>query len=125
MIRVACWALAAAILLAACATTPEQEGPSEPAPPPPQGVLAAPGSAIWYWHCADESRLQTRYLPDTDALELHLLGRPQVLPRRQRVPAAAWGDSEVTFTITGAGAGVLRWQGEDLDCERVAADDPP
>jgi len=105
-------------LLAGC-TAPQAEGPSEPAPEPPAMVADAASDRTWYWTCADGTRFDTRYAPERDQLELELAGRSHVLVRRQRTPSAVWGSGDVSFSMTEAGDAVMRWQNDDVLCERA------
>ena len=107
------------LLLAGCAT-PQPEGPSEPAPEPPAMVADAAADQSWHWSCADGTRLATRYVSARDELELDLAGRSYVLLRRQRAPSAVWGAGDMTFSMTESGDAVVRWQNDDVHCERDA-----
>lgn len=112
-------AVAIGSLLAGCAA-PQAEGPSEPAPEPPAMVAEVSADRLWHWSCADGTRLDTRYVPERDELELELAGRSYVLSRRQHRPSAVWGADGVTFSMTGSGDAIVRWQNDDVDCERAA-----
>ncbi len=111
----------AAAALAACAATEQQEGPSEPAPEPPPMSAPAVTDQPMTWICEDDTRIVTRYLADSDRLMLTLAGRDLTLARIRRTPSAAWSDGEVTFGMDGGGA-ILRWEGEDVRCEREASE---
>lgn len=108
------------LLLAGCAAAPQAQGPSEPAPEPPAMVAEAASDRTWQWSCADGTRLDTRYVPERDELELVLAGRSHVLVRRQRTPSAIWGAGDMTFSMTESGDAVVRWQNDDVACEREA-----
>lgn len=112
-------AFALGLLLGGC-TAAQPEGPTEPAPEPPVMAAEAAPDRIWHWSCADGTRLDTRYDPERDELELELAGRSHLLTRRQRRPSAVWGGDGVTFSMTGSGHAVVRWQNDDVDCERDA-----
>lgn len=112
-------ALALGFLLGGCAAS-QPEGPSEPAPEPPAMVAEVASDRTWHWSCADDTRLETRYVAERDELELELAGRGYVLARRQRTPSAVWGGGGVTFSMTESGGAVVRWQNDDVDCERAA-----
>ncbi len=104
-------------LLAGCAT-PQPEGPSEPAPEPPAMVADADSDRTWHWACADDTRLVTRYASERDELELELAGNSYVLVRRQRTPTAVWAAGDISFSMTETGDAVVRWQNDDVRCER-------
>lgn len=104
-------------LLAGCAT-PQPEGPSEPAPEPPAMAADAASDRTWLWACADDTRLTTRYAEDRDELELELAGGSHVLVRRQRAPTAVWAAGDITFSMTETGDAVVRWQNDEVQCER-------
>lgn len=105
--------------LGGCAA-PQPEGPSEPAPEPPAMVAEVSSDRSWHWSCADGTRFDTRYDPERDELELDLGGRSYLLSRQQRRPSAVWGGEGMTFSMTEAGDAVVRWQNDDVQCERAA-----
>lgn len=105
-------------LLVGCAA-PQPEGPSEPAPAPPPMMTDVAADRLWHWSCADGTRLDTRYFPERDELELELAGRRYVLSRWQHRPSAVWGADGVAFSMTGSGDAIVRWQNDDVDCERA------
>ena len=107
-------------LLVGCAAAPQPEGPTEPAPAPPAIVAAAASDRSWHWSCDDGTRLDTRYVPERDELELGLAGRSYVLVRRQHSPSAVWGGGDMMFSMTEAGDAVVHWQDDDVHCERDA-----
>lgn len=72
----------------------------------------------WLWSCADGTRLETRYVAERDELEIELAGRSYLLARRQRAPSAVWDGGGMTFSMTESGDAVVRWQNDDVHCER-------